>query len=75
MTSKGNKRIPLQKIIWCKIRYYQMLNGIEEETLANTFNVQKRTLKEYDKNPENITLGKIDNFLFINGIDLKELIE
>lgn len=75
MPSRKQKRIPLQRTIWCRIRYFQMLNGITEDTLADTLKVKRRTLKEYDKNPENITLGKIDNFLFVNNISLKELFE
>lgn len=69
------KRIPFQKMIWCKIRYYQHLHDISNSQLASTMGVIERTLKEYDKDSCNITLEKIDRFLLSNQITIKELIE
>lgn len=67
-------RITLHKKIWCKIRYYQQLNNIDNETLAIALNVHERTLREYDKNAVNVTMGQIDNFLFVNNITLDDLL-
>ena len=39
---------PIQKTIWCKIRYYQRLNDIPNETLAEQLRVNVRTLHDYD---------------------------
>ncbi len=71
---KKADRITLHKKIWCKIRYYQQLNNIDDETLATALNVHERTLREYDKNSANVTMGKIDNFLYVNNITLDELL-
>lgn len=71
---KRIERITLYKLIWCKIRYYQQLHNISDEELAMSLNVHIRTLHEYDKNAENVTLGRVDSFLYINNITLDELI-
>lgn len=73
--SKNNSRIPIYKYIWCKIRLFQRLNDIDEQTLASCVGVQVRTLKEYDKQSKNITLGQIDSFLYKNGMTLSDLLE
>ena len=74
MNQPKGKRITLQKRIWCKIRYWQQLNDITEIDLASNLDVVVRTLKEYDKDASNITLSKIDRFLYINDITLIELL-
>ncbi len=71
---KKTDRITLHKKIWCKIRYYQQLNNIDNETLAISLKVHERTLREYDKNAVNVTMGQIDNFLFVNNITLDDLL-
>lgn len=68
------QRLRLYKLIWCKIRYYQQIHDISDETLANCLGVHTRTLKEYDKNAENVTLGKLDTFLYLNNINLNDLL-
>ena len=68
------KRISLYKKIWCKIRYWQNLKDISDCELAAYLNVGERTLHEYDKNAKNITLEKIDNFLYVNNMELNELL-
>lgn len=69
-----NTTKPIQKLIWCKIRYYQQLNDISNDELAAYIGVCGRTLTEYDKNAENITLGKIENFLRSENISLEDLL-
>ena len=71
---KKTDRITLHKKILCKIRYYQQLNNIDNETLAIALNVHERTLREYDKNAANVTMGQIDSFLFVNNITLDDLL-
>jgi len=71
---KNVKRIPLQKLIWCKIRYYQQLRDISNQLLSETLGVSERTLKEYDKDACNITLEKIDRFLAAYNMTLTELV-
>lgn len=70
---KKDKRIPIYKKIWCKIRYWQSLKDISDNELANCLNVCDRTLKEYDRNAQHITLEKLDNFLYINNMELNDL--
>ncbi len=67
------KEIALNKKIWCKIRYYQQINDLPNEDLAAYLGVCERTLKEYDKSAETLTLGKIENFLMSEEIGLEEL--
>lgn len=69
-----SNRITLQKYIWCKIRYYQQLNDISDSDLANSLDVAERTLKEYDKSANNVTLAKVDRFLYINNMKISDLL-
>lgn len=71
---KKEKRITLYKKIWCKIRYWQSLKEISDTELASLLQIGERTLKEYDKCAKNITLEKIDVFLFTNHMELTELL-
>lgn len=71
---RKEKRISLYKKIWCKIRYWQNLKDISDSELAVYLNVGERTLHEYDKSARNITLEKIDNFLYVNDMELADLL-
>lgn len=70
---KKEKRIALYKKIWCKIRYWQSLKDVTDTVLAAYLQVSERTLHEYDKNAKNITLDKVDSFLYINNMEFAEL--
>lgn len=70
---KRDKRIALYRKIWCKIRYWQSLKDVTDTELAAYLQVSERTLHEYDKNAKNITLEKVDNFLYMNGMELADL--
>ena len=70
---KREKRIALYKKIWCKIRYWQSLKDVTDMELAAYLQVTERTLHEYDKNAKNITLEKVDSFLYANGMELTDL--
>lgn len=70
-----NKRnFKLERIIWSKIRWWQMLNGISDIQLANSLKVTERTICNYDKDASNLTLDKIDGFLEHAGISIGELL-
>lgn len=71
--AKKTARIPLYKHIWCKIRYWQSLKDVTDSELASYLQVGERTLHEYDKSAENITLGRVDNLLYVTGMELDEL--
>ncbi len=73
MKSK-KQEIALHKKVWCKIRYYQQLHDLSNKDLAAFIGVSERTLLEYDKNAANITLGKIENFLKSEDLELNELL-
>ena len=73
-STKNRHELPLYRVLWCKIRYYQQLYQIGDEELANELGVHKRTLKDYDKPAENVTFGKLDRFLCANGLSLNELL-
>lgn len=65
MTAKRKtERIPLQKTIWCKIRYWQNLHDVSDEELAGYLGCSKRTLLNYDHDPSCVTLKAVDTFLF-----------
>lgn len=70
---KREKRIALYKKIWCKIRYWQSLKDVSDTELAAYLQVTERTLHEYDKNAKNITLEKVDSFLYANGMEFTDL--
>ena len=70
---KKDRRIALYKKIWCKIRYWQNISDVSDSELAAYMQVAERTLKDYDRNAKNITLEKIDNFLYMNNMELADL--
>lgn len=69
-----NERVRIQHRVWCKIRYCQHCKGITNEQLAQFLEVNERTLKEYDKDAKNVTLGKIDKFLSVIGMTIDDLL-
>lgn len=73
-TTKNRNELPLYRVIWCKIRYYQQLHEISDEALANELGVHVRTLSTYDKNAENVTFGRLDIFLYMNNLSLDDLL-
>ncbi|MDD6268833.1 MAG: hypothetical protein ACI4JN_11775 [Ruminococcus sp.] len=75
MAAKGkNKRIPLQKTIWCKVRYWQNLNDISDHELADFLGCTERTLHNYDADPSCITLRTIDRFLIVTDMSLTDFL-
>lgn len=72
--AKKTQRITLYKRIWCKIRYWQNLRDVTDAELASYLQIGERTLREYDKSAQHVTLEKIDNFLSITGMELNDLI-
>lgn len=71
-TRNKNKRIPLQKTIWCKIRYWQNLHDVSDEELAGYLGCSVRTLANYDNNPSCVTLQTVDTFLFAADMTLSD---
>ncbi len=73
MATKKTQRITLYRRIWCKIRYWQQLREISDAELASYLKVGERTLHQYDISAENVTLGRIDNLLYVTGMELDDL--
>lgn len=71
--AKKTQRITLYKHIWARIRYWQNLRDISDSELAACLQISDRTLKEYDRSAQHITLEKLDNFLYVNNMDFNEL--
>lgn len=71
--AKKNKRITFYKRVWARIRYWQTLKEVSDSELAVCLQVSERTLKEYDRSAQHVTLEKIDNFLYVNDLDFNEL--
>lgn len=71
--AKKTQRITLYKRIWCKIRYWQNLRDVTDAELASYLKIGERTLREYDKSAQHVTLEKIDNLLSITGMELNDL--
>ena len=46
---KEDKRIPLYKRIWCKIRYWQSLRDVSDSELSACLQVCDRTLRSFIK--------------------------
>ena len=70
---RKEKRIALYKKLWCKIRYWQNLRDVTDTELAAVLQVSERSLHEYDKNAKNITLENVDSFLYMDGMELADL--
>lgn len=73
-TRKESKRIPLQKAIWCKLRYWQSLQDISDSDLACYLGCSERTLHNYDIDPSTLTLKTVDSFLLVNDMTLSEFL-
>ena len=71
---KKNPEITFDKKLWYKVRYYQQLYNISNQQLASYIGVSPRTLTEYDKNPSNVTLGRITCFLQAMDIEIEALL-
>jgi hypothetical protein len=71
--AKKAARITLYRRIWCKIRYWQQLKEISDAELASYLQVGERTLHQYDISAENVTLGRVDNLLYVTGMELNDL--
>ena len=72
--TKKTQRITLHRRIWCKIRYWQQLKEVSDAELASYLQVGERTLHQYDISAENVTLGRIDNLLYVTGMDFNDLV-
>ena len=77
MNSRVNTSISTQmipKVIWAKIRYYQMLDDMPDEVLADYLSICTKTLRNYDKGAVNLTIGQIAEYLNRTNRKMTDLI-
>ena len=68
------KDSPIYDVIWSNIRRIQYLEHIPDYYLAEALNVTERTLINYDKEPQKITLERIQKFMDATNVTIDELI-
>lgn len=71
---KQRKPYVFSRIIWGNIRKFQYLNDLTDEQLADVLNLATRTLYNYDKDPSDLTLKRIQLFIESLGLEIQELI-
>ncbi len=74
MSAKSEKAAPLHKLIWAKIRYYQSVMDISDAQLADYLCVCTKTLRSYEKNADNLTIGQIESLLVHTGLSIRDII-
>ena len=72
--SKRPITIPLHRRVWCKIRFWQSLHNIPDETLARYLDLSVRTLREYDRDAGSLSLERLESFMSATGLTLEQLI-
>ena len=73
MKNKANK-VPLHRRIWCKIRCWQKINEVDDETLARYLMLSVRTLREYDSDAGHLSLERLENFMASTGLTIDMLV-
>lgn len=63
------------RLVWGNIRKYQYLNSMCDEMLASILGVSPRSLYNYDRMPDRLSIGKIEAFISATGIDAAKLIQ
>ena len=71
---KQQKENPIYDIIWSNIRRIQYLEHLTDYYLSEILNVSERTLLNYDKEPQRVTLDKIQSFMDATNVKIDELI-
>lgn len=64
-TRKKSKRIPLQKEIWYKVRYWQNINDVSDKDLAEYLGCSECTLHNYGAASSPVTLKTVNTFLYV----------
>ena len=73
-TEQQNKEYEIGYVAWGNIRRFQYINHLTDEQIAEILGVSTRTLYAYDKEPNNIKLETLQNFINETKIDITELI-
>lgn len=70
-----NRQLVLSDVIWSNIKRLQYIEHIPDDKLAEMMGVSRRTIQNYEKYPEKITLEKLRKFIDYIGVDPVELIK
>jgi len=73
LSKKLKRKDMIIKIIWARIRYYQMISDMPDAVLAEYLGVTPRTLLNYDKDASNLGLGQIAQYVYLTGRDMSDL--
>ena len=73
-TEQQNKEYEIGYVAWGNIRRFQYINHLSDEQIAEILGVSTRTLYAYDKEPNNIKLETLQNFINETKIDITEII-
>ena len=73
-TEQQNKEYEIGYVAWGNIRRFQYINHLTDEQIAEILGVSTRTLYAYDKEPNNIKLETLQNFINETKIDITEII-
>ena len=71
---KKNDWIDVHDQVWWKIRCYQKTRKISDTELAKNMNVAVRTLKDYDADSRTLSLEKVNNFLYVHNLPLRDFL-
>lgn len=66
--------IALHRQVWCKIRFWQNLNNVPDDTLARYLDLAPRTLREYDADSGSLSLERLESFMSATGLTLDQLV-
>ena len=66
--------IALHRQVWCKIRFWQNLNNVPDDTLARYLDLAPRTLREYDADSGSLSLERLETFMSATGLTLDQLV-
>ncbi len=66
--------IALHRQAWCKIRFWQNLNNVPDDTLARYLDLAPRTLREYDADSGSLSLERLETFMSATGLTLDQLV-
>lgn len=68
------KKPTISRIIWANIRRKQYILGLPDSDLAMILECSEKTLRNYDRNPENVTLATVQLFCKNTCTEAAELV-
>ena len=68
-------KVIICKVIWGNIRKFQYVQGMSMPQLAKILGVSERSIYNYDANPGNLPLGRVQLFIEATGVTMESLIQ